>query len=442
MHLLDRAPRPGGNSIKASSGINGAGTPWQVAAGITDSQAAFYGDSVKSAGKRFNASEQIVDRHSLVTKLSAESAGAVKWLTDDIGVELSVVAMLGGHSVPRTHRGGGKLPPGAAIVLGLLEKLKANENFTLTSGAEVTSLKTSDGAVSGVHYTHDGAQKDLDGAVVFAAGGFAGDRALLAEHRPDLAGMPSTNDDRPGAHALLTPLGAPLLDMDAVQVHPTGFVDPKSPSAAIKFLAGEMLRGEGGILLNPSGKRFVNELATRAAVSGAIMAREPDTPTNGERQWGTTIVLDPGASEAAKSHIGFYAFKGLLKKTRLGDLDAAIIESVDEYAEAVASGTQDHFGRPSYGRWTLAAGDHDAEVYVGTVTPVTHFTMGGVAIDAEARVLRKAADGLEPVAGLWAAGEITGGVHGDNRLGGSSLLECVVFGRTAGAKAATAVVGA
>ncbi|CAK9782543.1 flavocytochrome c [Cutaneotrichosporon oleaginosum] len=438
VHLLDRAPKPGGNSIKASSGINGAGTPAQAAAGISDSPAAFAEDTVKSAGERYRAPEQIVDRAALIRKLSAESAGAVGWLVDDIGVDLSVVAVLGGHSVPRTHRGGGKLPPGAAIVMGLLNKLKEHPNFTLSSGAEVTNLKVDGGAVKGVKYTHAGETAELDGAVVFAAGGFAGDRALLAKHRPDLAGMPSTNDERPGAHALLANLGVPLLDMDRVQVHPTGFVDPANVTAPIKFLAGEMLRGEGGILLGPDGKRFVNELGTRAKVSGAIMGREPDASDDGTKQWATTILLDPGASEAAKFHIGFYAFKGLLRKVRVSELDAAVRASVDAYAAAVHGGAADPFGRKSFGKWSYKPGD-DAEVYIGQVTPVTHFTMGGAAIDTGARVLRKDGAEMVPVPGIWAAGEITGGVHGDNRLGGSSLLECVVYGRTAGAAAAAGV---
>ncbi|BEJ17856.1 hypothetical protein CspHIS471_0701240 [Cutaneotrichosporon sp. HIS471] len=439
VHLLDRAPKPGGNSIKASSGINGAGTPAQAAAGISDSPEIFMADTTKSAGERYRAPEQVVDRAALIRKLSAESAAAVAWLVDDIGVDLSVVAVLGGHSLPRTHRGGGKLPPGAAIVMGLLNKLKENPNFTLSSGAEVTDLMVDGGAVKGVKYTRDGQAANLDGAVVFAAGGFAGDRTLLAQHRPDLAGMPSTNDDRPGAHALLANLGVPLLDMDSVQVHPTGFVDPANVTAPIKFLAGEMLRGEGGILLGPDGKRFTNELGTRAKVSGAIMARDPDASDVGTKQWATTIVLDPGASEAAKSHIGFYAFKGLLRKVRVSDLDPAVRASVDEYAATVQSGSEDPFGRRSYGKWTLKPGDGDAEVYIGQVTPVTHFTMGGAAINTGARVLRPEGGDMTPVPGIWAAGEITGGVHGDNRLGGSSLLECVVFGRTAGTAAAAGV---
>lgn len=439
VHLFDRAPKPGGNSIKASSGINGAGTAAQAAAGIVDSPEIFAADTTKSAGERYRAPEQIVDRAALIRKLSAESASAVAWLVDDIGVDLSVVAVLGGHSVARTHRGGGKLPPGAAIIMGLLNKLKENPNFTLSSDAEVTDLLVDGSAVKGVKYVHDGEAAELDGAVVFATGGFAGDRTLLERHRPDLAGMPSTNDDRPGAHALLANLGVPLLDMDSVQIHPTGFIDPANVGAPIKFLAGEMLRGEGGILLGPDGKRFTNELGTRAKVSGAIMARDPDPNTDGSKQWATTIVLDPGASEAAKSHISFYAFKGLLRKQRVGDLEPAVRASVDAYAAGVQSGAADPFGRSSHGKWSLRPGDADAEVYIGQVTPVTHFTMGGAAINTRANVLRQDGESMVPVLGIWAAGEITGGVHGDNRLGGSSLLECVVFGRTAGTAAAASV---
>ncbi|TXT10589.1 hypothetical protein VHUM_02094 [Vanrija humicola] len=428
VHLLERAGKAGGNSIKASSGINGAGTRFQLAKGIDDTS--FYADTQRSAGVRFAAPG--VDRAALVSKLTTESAAAVTWLADEIGVDLGVVAPLGGHSVARTHRGGGKIPPGFAIIKGLLDKLEAEPAFTLTKGADVTALETRNGAVTGVAYATDNGTHALTGAVVFAAGGFAGDAPLLAEYRPDLAGLPSTNDVRPGAHGLLMSLGARLVDMDSVQVHPTGFVDPKDPGARLKFLAAEMLRGEGGILLDQDGKRFVNELDTRAAVTKAIFGL-PSRDVGETRQWGVTLLLDAGSAEAAAHHVAFYEWKGLLKKVKLRDLSPSFIASVDAYS--AARGSPDVFGRRTPGNWRHAAGDHDAEVYVGSLTPVTHFTMGGVAIDTDARVLTTKGDVVE---GLWAAGEITGGVHGDNRLGGSSLLECVVFGRTAGAEAAKA----
>lgn len=430
VHLLERAGKAGGNSIKASSGINGAGTRFQLAKGIDDTS--FYADTVRSAGKRFTAPG--VNRDALVSKLTSESAAAVTWLADEIGVDLAVVAPLGGHSVARTHRGGGKIPPGFAIIKGLLDKLDTETGFTLTKGADVTQLKTHNGVVTGVTYATDNGTHSLTGPVVFASGGFTGDATLLAEYRPDLAGLPSTNDVRPGAHSVLTALGARLVDMDSVQVHPTGFVDPADPGARLKFLAAEMLRGEGGILLNQDGYRFVNELDTRAAVTKAIFEL-PSRDFGTTRQWGVTLLLDAASAKAAEHHVAFYEWKGLLKKVKLRDLSPSVIAGVDAYS--ASRGSPDIFGRRTYGHWRHMPGDHDAEVYVGDLTPVTHFTMGGVAIDADARVLTTTGDA---VPGLWAAGEITGGVHGDNRLGGSSLLECVVFGRTAGAEAAKAAV--
>ncbi|OAA48345.1 Flavocytochrome c [Beauveria brongniartii RCEF 3172] len=440
--LLDSAPKPGGNSIKASSGINGAGSRFQKALGI-DKDESFYEDTVRSAGVRFKKSgEPAVARAGLVAKLVNESAGAVEWLADEIGVDLSVVAALGGHSVARTHRGGGKLPPGAAIVSALLAKLKANGNFHLRNSARVTSLITGDaGVVQGVQYESDSETHSLTGKVVFASGGFAGDATgLLARYRPDLQGMPSTNEERPGSHDILFSVGAQLLDMDSVQIHPTGFVDPANANAKLKFLAAEMLRGHGGILLSAESSRFVDELETRANVSKAIM-NLPGAEVDGVKQWNITLLLDSGAAKAAASHIGFYEWKGLLKKVAVKDLSPEIIAAVDKYAAAVESSAQDEFGRRTYGEWELKPGEanRDEFVYVGRVTPIVHFTMGGVAIDDKAQVLRKGEDGkLVPVPGLYAAGEITGGVHGDNRLGGSSLLECVVFGRAAGVEAAHA----
>ncbi|PNH74924.1 hypothetical protein VD0001_g2615 [Verticillium dahliae] len=454
VRMLERGAKTGGNSIKASSGINGAGTRFQKAAGI-QTDASFYDDTVRSAGARFAAAAAEgagaagLDRAGLVAALTGRSAEAVAWLAGDVGVDLGVVAPLGGHSVARTHRGGGALPPGAAIVTALLKRLQADPGFELTTSAEVVGLTTTPGgAVTGVRYTHEAQRHELAGLVVLAAGGFAGDaRGLLAQHRPDLAGMPSTNEARPGAHGLLTEVGAELVDMDSVQVHPTGFVDPKAPTARYKFLAAEMLRGEGGILLSSDGRRFVNELATREVVSRAIMQQGQPAGDEDEatvRQWDVTLVLDPGACEAAGSHLGFYLFKGLMEKKKVGELAPNMIEAVDRYAEVVASGQDKEFGRSSFGHWRLQPGKTNREevVCVAKVTPIVHFTMGGAAFDAEARVLRRGTGGvLEPIEGLWAAGEITGGVHGDNRLGGSSLLECAVFGRTAGRQAAKALSG-
>ncbi|PVH73662.1 Flavocytochrome c [Cadophora sp. DSE1049] len=435
VHLLERALKPGGNSIKASSGINGAPTPYQS---ISDT--AFYSDTVKSAGKTLFPT-RTQERENLISTLTNSSRSAIEWLVDEKGVDLSVVAQLGGHSVPRTHRGKGKTPPGASIVLTLLKGLKENRDFHLETGCTVTKVLKTGNVVEGVEYTSQGGdgEKVLKGPVIFASGGFGGDaNGMLATYRPDLAGYPSTNEPRPGSQTLLTSIGAQLLDMEQVQVHPTSFVDPNDVTNPVKFLAAELLRGEGGLLLDAKGKRFVNEMQTRKVVTDAITSL-PEAGAEGEnegpRQWNVRLVLDEGVYANASSHVDFYIWKGLMRKTTISDLGPDALDSIKEFAAVAAAGNKtDPLGRQAFGHWMLMDPKPESVVYVGRVTPAVHFTMGGVVINERAEVVLGADD--ERIEGLWAAGEVTGGVHGENRLGGSSLLECVVFGRIAGDEAA------
>lgn len=434
--LIERLPKPGGNSIKASSGINGAPTKYQP----DPPDDLFYSDTVRSAGAALTESEKTMRarREELIRTLTARSASAIDWLADEKKIDLSVVAMLGGHSCARTHRGAGPTPPGAAIVTTLLKDVQAAPGFTLLTNSTVTKvLPGADGrGVGGVEFKDaDGATRELRGPVVFATGGFAGDsNGMLKKYRPDLAGFPSTNEAWPGSAPLLTTeaVGAQEVDMEMVQVHPTGFVDPKEPGKLVKFLAAEVLRGEGGLMLR-GGKRFVNELETRQHVTDKIMEVGPEE-VDGVKLWDVKIVMDEGAYEAAKSHVGFYLFKGLMQKTTVAELGGAdAVKEVQAFADYAVGKTQDPQGRKDFGHWKLRDVAPDSVVYVGRVTPVVHFTMGGVVINEKAEVLDKEG---KPIPGVWAAGEVSGGIHGANRLGGSSLLECVVFGRIAGEQAA------
>ncbi|CAI6340571.1 unnamed protein product [Periconia digitata] len=425
--LLERAAKPGGNSIKASSGINGAPTRYQ--SGADD---AFFSDTVKSAGKAIYT--WTTHREKLIGALTDQSAGAIDWLVDEKFVDLSQVAILGGHSVARTHRGKGGTPPGYAIISALLNSLEKSPLFRIRTECTVTEILKEKSSVSGVRFKcKDGTEDErANGPVVFAAGGFGGDtHGLLTKHRPDLSGFPATVETRPGAQPLLTEVGAQLIDMDLIQVHPTGFVDPAQPTLFSKFLAAEVLRGEGGILMR-NGERFVNELDMRENVTSAITA----LPSNESslKQWDVQLVLDESVYQACKSHVDFYIFKGLMKKTHLSELGPAALTTLQNYVKIFSGGQKDEFGRSEFSNWGLSDPTPESVVYVGTVTPVVHFTMGGVVVDENAQVLDKQ---MNPIEGLWAAGEITGGVHGTNRLGGSSLLECVVFGRIAGNMCAT-----
>lgn len=430
--LLEMMPKCGGNSIKASSGINGAPTKFQP---LKDDM--FYYDTVKSAGAIYQASEAKLksQREVLMHTLVDESQSAIYWLTDQFDIDLSAVTQLGGHSRPRTHRGKGKLPPGFAIVSALLKSLESNTEATLKSNCKVTKVLTDKTGVVGVEYEEGEKKETIYGPVVFAVGGYAGDTTgLVQKYRPDLAKYPSTNTARPQSINLLEEIGAKMLDMESIQVHPTGFVSPEEPYDQYKILAAELLRGEGGIMLNSQGDRFVNELLRRDQVTDAILDYCDEDANDQIRQWKTWIVLDQGTTTNISNNIGFYEFKKLLTKRTIGSLSATLPdlkESIKAYSKQVLDAKDTDFGRTNFGHWSLRPEEvsDSTELLIGRVTPVLHFTMGGGQINSRAQFLDTSS---QPIAGIWGAGEITSGVHSSNRLGGSSLLECVVFGRIAG----------
>ncbi|KAJ2721549.1 hypothetical protein GGI07_003902 [Coemansia sp. Benny D115] len=455
--LLEKEARTGGNSAKASSGINGAGTHTQERLGIVDSAAALDTDTQRSARGLGN--------NALTSMLARESAGAVEWLQGRFALDLDVVARLGGHSKPRTHRrpdmpDGRPQPVGWGIVSALAAQLAQEPQLRIVTGARVTQLKQDEtsGAVAGVVYaTADGAEHHLAAhATVLATGGFAGAGAaadgLLRQYAPQLAALPATN----GAFAtgdgvrLGAAAGAALVGMEHVQVHPTGFVRAADPSAPTKFLAAESLRGAGALLLNARGERFVDELATRDRVTAAInnACADPHTRAgfggpepDAELPAAFLVLSQKAASAFGHGSLGFYEKMGLVHRADgLGALASALrvprealeatLQAHDRVRESAGS---DAFSKTVFPQPALNP-DDSAPYFWAVVTPSVHYTMGGLRFDDRARVLRES--DAAPIPGLFAAGEVTGGLHGANRLAGNSLLECVVFGREAGRQAA------
>lgn len=222
--------------------------------------------------------------------------------------------------------------------------------------------------------------------------------------------------------------------MEKVQVHPTGLVDPNEPEAKVKFLAAEALRGVGGLLLDNTGKRFVDELQTRDYVTGKIWE-------NGK--YPIRLVLNGAASKEIERHCRHYVGCGLMKRFDSGaalakeiGIPASELEKTFKEYTSQAKAKSDPFGKKFFHNADFRMDDF---FHVAIMTPVLHYTMGGSEIDPESRVVAASSGGEgpgAPVSGLFATGEIAGGVHGANRLGGSSLLGCVVFGRVAGDSAA------
>ncbi|KAI1790044.1 Flavocytochrome c [Ganoderma leucocontextum] len=429
--LLDKQPFMGGNSTKATSGINGAGTQTQQELGIPDSAKQFFEDTKRSARE--------LARDDLIRVLTGQSGDAVNWLQDKFGLDLSKVARLGGQSQPRTHRGNAQFP-GMVITYAQMERLEDLAESTpsrvqINKKARVTKLvKDETGAVVGVEYEHQGKTHTAYGPVILATGGYAADftsDSLLKKHRPEYWDLPTTNGEHctGDGQKMALAIGASAIDLEKVQVHPTGLVDPNEPEAKLKFLAAEALRGVGGLLLDNTGSRFVDELQHRDYVTGKMWE-------NGK--YPIRLVLNGAASKEIEWHCKHYVGRGLMKRydsgaalaKDMGISPADLKKTFDDYNTVVRT-KKDPFGKKFFSgsEWTL-----DDFFNVAVMTPVLHYTMGGLEIDPESRVVDKAG---KPIPGLFASGEVAGGVHGANRLGGSSLLGCVVFGRVSGASAAS-----
>jgi flavocytochrome c len=429
--MVEKQPYIGGNSARASSGINAA---------LETSVESLIADTTKSAGA--------LARPDLINILAGESAAAVSWLSKRTAVDLSMRSQLGGHSVMRTLRPANAFV-GAEVTFAIGQVLnkaavERPDQFRLITKAKWTGLERG-GSGWRTTVMLNSSEVVLEAlSTVIASGGFGHDareaESLLLKHRPDLEDYPTTL----GPHTtgdgvkIARDIGAALVDMDKVQLHPTGFVDPKKPQENHKTLAAELLRGVGGLLLDRNGRRFTNELGTRQAVvnnelEATVEGRSLKDPTPVRT---FALVLNGKAAAMADRHVTLYTKKGLLVKvdgyagiaSHLGCDVRQLRETFDSYNDAARSG-KDMFNRTTFpSHWPI---EDNESFWIGWVVPVIHYTMGGVAIDTEGRVLAK--DGKAVLhEGLYAIGEASGGVHGDNRLAGNSLLECTVFGRHVG----------
>merc|ERR1711972_1149876 len=312
-------------------------------------------------------------------------------------------------------------------------------------------------------YEKGGRDNKEFGPVIFCSGGFGADftqDSLLAKYRPDLLHLPTTNGEHCTGDAIKMgeSVGANSVDLEWVQVHPTGLVKPDDPDAKVKFLAAEALRGVGGLVLDANGKRFANELGRRDYVTGEMWKNKPPF----------RLVLNKAASDEIIWHCKHYTGRGVMKFYENGEAFAkdvgvpvSVLEETHQtHYESAKKTEKDPDGGswpayPSGKSWDEASGKTGSgkkfyhniiqgsavktePFYVAIITPVIHYCMGGLEIDADGAVLGSSG---QPIKGLYCAGEVAGGVHGNNRLGGNSLLDCVVFGRVTGKAATKYILG-
>lgn len=443
--LLDKQGFLSGNSGKATSGINGALTRTQINLDIKDTVEQFYQDTLATAKEQANP--------DLIKVLTYNSAEAVHWLQEVFGLDLTIVSRLGGHSQPRTHRGKDAKFPGMAITYKLLETLEnladeqPNRVKIMKNNQVIDLVKDELGfKVSGVKYKNLKTKEkgEVHGPVIMATGGYAADftkNSLLRKYRPDIIDLPSTNGNHAtgdGQKIMMKNKGVGI-DMEKVQVHPTGLIDLKDidviegrKTPRFLFLGAEALRGEGGIILNKKGERFVDELGTRDYVSGEM--EKQIKQGNGPLR----LVLNEQSEAKLTFHIKHYEQRNLMKTVTGAELskemkvpEATLKQTLDNYNKSAAGETKDPFGK-MYFPTTPFLFESEAKYHVSFITRVLHFTMGGIKINDKSQVLyQDTNNSFKPFEGLFACGEVAGGVHGHNRLGGSSLLACVVYGRVA-----------
>ncbi|ADV71146.1 TPA: flavocytochrome c [Streptococcus suis] len=411
--LLEKMPVIGGNTAKSSAGMNASQTKFQEAEGIADTNDKFYEETLKG-GKGTNDPE-------LLRYLVDNSASAIDWL-DGMGITLSNLTTTGGMSEKRTHRPADGSAVGGYLVNGLYHNLVERE-VPIFVNADVTKLQDKDGAVTGVEVKIAGETKKISAkAVVLATGGFGADLEMVAKLNPALKGYVTTNQEGSTGDgiALAESEGAATVDMEQIQIHP-------SVEQETSYLITEAVRGEGAILVNSKGERFVNELETRDKVSAAINSLDPNY---------AYVIFDDALKDRVKA-IAQYEEKGLVKTgATLADLAKeigvpadALQTTLDTWNKAVADKNDAAFGRTSGMDHALNTGSYHAI----KVAPGVHHTMGGVKINTNTEVLKT--DG-SAISGLYAAGEVTGGVHGQNRIGGNAAADIIVFGRQAGEQAA------
>ncbi|RBP80722.1 fumarate reductase flavoprotein subunit [Shewanella putrefaciens] len=413
--ILEKQPYIGGNGMLAAGGMAAAETMTQAFREYPDSKALWYKDTMKGGHD--------INNPDLVRTLTENGSAGIDWL-QAMGADLSSASSAGGHSAERLHRPDGGAKSGPEIINTLKNVAKKLGVETRTNSKVIRLVQDKQGSVTGVVVQGKHSKLHVLGAktVIIASGGFARNNELVAKYRPDLKGIDATNNPGNVGDALTfaPKVGAATVDIKEIQAFPT--------AAAGKMVISGTARGAGAIMLNRHGDRFCDEMGPRDKVSECIWAQD------GKDAWLVfdETVLDRLGQLRGMLDLGII-FKGnsadeIAKST---EMNAKVFsQAIKRYNDFKAKGNDSDFGRKNM------ADDLQFPIYAVKVKPAVHHTMGGLKINSKTQVLNE--NGL-PIVGLFAAGEVTGGVHGGNRLAGNAIADTIVFGRIAGEQVAEAI---
>ena len=411
--VLEKMGIVGGNTNFSTGGINASYTKEQARLGIADSPEVFFNDTMHG-GRKMNDPD-------LVRTLVDNSADMVEWLQSDlIGADLSDVGIFGGATNKRIHRpqGGGAIGTHLVPLLYAAAKKHGADIRTKNKVTDILS-DTDSSRATGVLVQYDGGEYTiLARAIIIATGGFGANSELITHYNPALAGFATTNHNGATGDAIgwVRKFDAALTQMEQIQTHPTVMLHNG-------IMITEALRGNGAILINHAGTRFVNEMETRDIISAAVLAQPEKT---------AYLFFDQAVRNSLRA-VEEYAEHNLLTMghnlaemaAKLSIPQAQLEQTLSSYNTFVAGKLDSEFGRnPASMEIALVT----PPFYSIEIEPAVHHTMGGIKIDPKAQVLTNSG---APVAALFAAGEVTGGVHGANRLGGNAVADICVFGKIA-----------
>ena len=417
--LVEKLGQVGGNTLISGGEYAAPANELQEKEGIEDSVEQFEKDVEKAGGNK-----------DLIKVLAENATDGAHWLRDDIGVEwLDSLMFFGGHSVKRSFIP--KNHTGNELISNY--KAKADElGIDVLTNTDVKEILTKDGKVSGVRAESEDKDLTLNAkSVVLASGGFGANAEMCYENDKEVdEHVLSTNS--PGATGdgivMAEALGADTVDMDKIQLYPICDVE----TGKLLYVGDTRLVG-GALLVNKEGKRFVEELDTRRAISMGI---KEQTDHVGYLIWDEKSNEKTGTMKSNPEEAESLYDRGLLYKADTieeladhFDIDKeALLETVNNFNENSKKEQDPEFNLRMLG-WTIDEGPY----YMLKAGPAVHHTMGGLKINPEAEVQTKDGKSIE---GLYAAGEVTGGIHGSNRLGSVAMADITVFGRIAGENAA------
>lgn len=379
----------------------------------------------------------------LITTFAEGAVDSLKWLKEDIGVPFKedyIFMAIGGkwqrgHQIDLIKATGTEGDNGGNVYITLLEEQAVKSGTQIYTDADVTEILMDDSgrACGAVAQRSDGSTITVNAAkaVILATGGYAANSDLVYKYsnggittKMTSCAVSSTGDGL----ELAEKVGANLLDLDQIQVHPLG--DPIKDCGCVAHFVGNWLSAQYYMFVNKEGHRFVKEDGTRYEMSMAELEQ-----TDGQ-MW---LIVD--SSQIAGDDNRTAQIQSLIEDghTVSGDtveelaekigVDPAVLqETIDTYNAGMTGGS-DQFGKAASADAVIT----QAPFYASLRTPTVHHTMGGVQINEKAQVLNKAG---EVIPGFYAAGEVTGAIHGNNRLGGNAYADIMTFGRIAGLNAA------